>query len=84
MYKDKRLPADLYYALKTSIQNNESMQEKNEIKNFLEHLPFRLKIRTTMYVYKDAYEKVTYLKTQSESFLSWICPLLSQAYIGQD
>jgi len=50
----------------------------NEINEYLNDLPYRLRIRTTMYLYKDAYENVEFLKTQSsENFLAWICPLLS-------
>ena len=42
--------------------------------NFLEDLPFRLKIITIMYLYKGKYEKINYLRAQSDNFLGWICP----------
>ena len=56
-----------------------------ELKEFLDDLPYRLRIRTTMYLYKEHYEKIDFLKDESsENFLAWICPLLSQVYIPMD
>lgn len=52
--------------------------------NFLEDLPFRLKCCTIMYLYKESYERIIYLKNQGESFLGWICPLLKQVVIPED
>lgn len=49
--------------------------------NFLEDLPFKLKIITIMHVYKAKYEKVNYLRVQSDNFLGWVCPLLQQEFI---
>jgi hypothetical protein len=57
---------------KTTLQEN---------KNFLEELPFRLKIKTIMHIYKESYENIYYLREQSDNFLGWICPLLKQAFI---
>ena len=37
-----------------------------------------------MYIYKDAYEKIDYLRDQSENFLAWICPQLQQVFIPID
>lgn len=57
----------------------------SDIKEFLDDLPYRLRIRTTMYLYKDAYDNVDFLKhNQSENFLAWICPLLTQIFIPMD
>ena len=41
-------------------------------------------VRTIMYIYKDSYEKIDFLRDQSENFLAWICPLLQQVYIPID
>ena len=30
-----------------------------------------------MYIYKESYQSVKYLKNQSENFLAWVCPLLT-------
>lgn len=38
-----------------------------------------------MYLYKSAWDKVDFLKQmQSENFLAWICPLLTQVFIPMD
>ena len=44
----------------------------------------RLKIKTVMYVYKEAYNTIEFLKNGSENFLSWICPLLEQNWYTSD
>ena len=62
LFKDNHLPPDLYYKLLTSIQNNDNSKERAEIFDFLEDLPFRLKINTIMFIYKDAYSRIHYLK----------------------
>ena len=41
-------------------------------------------VRTIMYIYKDSYEKIDFLRDQSENFLAWICPLLNQVFIPID
>jgi hypothetical protein len=57
------------------------MEDLNE---FLEELPLRLKIKTVMYVYKEAHTTLKFLKNGSENFLTWICPLLKQVLISAD
>lgn len=47
----------------------------------MDSLPFRLKIKTIMHLYKESYESIHYLRFQSDSFIGWICPLLKQVYI---
>jgi len=37
-----------------------------------------------MYVYKDAYTTIQFLKKSSENFLTWVCPLLKQSIIAAD
>jgi hypothetical protein len=49
--------------------------------SFIEDLPHRLKVRTIMYIFRENYEKITFLKSQPESFLGWICPLLKHNFI---
>ena len=44
---------------------------------FLEDLPYRLRIRTIMYTFKDAYEQIDFLNEGSENFLAWVYPLLT-------
>lgn len=48
----------------------------NELTNFIEELPHKLKIETSLYIYEDRYNKVKFLKGRSPSFITWLCPLL--------
>ena len=42
-----------------------------------------MKIKTIMHLYREQYESIIYLKSQSDGFLGWICPLLKQSFISQ-
>ena len=78
IFKENNISPDLYYKLKDSIEKQDNEQEKHEINDLLEDLPYRLRLRTTMYLYKEAYTNVTFLFEQrSDNFLAWICPLLN-------
>ena len=61
LFKENNMQPNLYYKLKDSIEKQDNEQEKDEIKDFLEDLPYRLRLRTTMYLYKEAYTTVTFL-----------------------
>ena len=56
----------------------------NDLNEFLNDLPTRLKIKTVMYIYKDAYSTISFLRSSSEMFISWFCPLLEQGYHQAD
>lgn len=60
--KEFNIPSELYYQLLTQIQSQDDQKTLRETNAFLEQLPFRLKIRTIMYLYKESYETVVYLK----------------------
>lgn len=76
MLQDGEITSDLYYEIKTVIEQNEELHIREDLNEFLEDLPIRLKIKTVMYVYKEAYNTIRFLKDGSENFISWICPLL--------
>lgn len=75
IYKEYHLPLQLYIRLKKSIQF-ENQKDMNELTNFIEELPHKLKIETSLYIYEDRYNKVKFLKGRSPSFITWLCPLL--------
>ena len=79
--KEYHITTELYAQLMTQIQNVDDKKTLNETNDFLKDLPFRLRIRTIMYLYKPLYTAVTYLSKQGESFLGWVCPLLKQSFI---
>ena len=37
-----------------------------------------------MYVYREAYSTLQFLKGGSENFLTWVCPLLKQTLVNAD
>lgn len=37
-----------------------------------------------MYVYKEAHNTLEFLKSSSENFLTWVCPLLKQCIVSAD
>ena len=53
--QDSSLPNDLYFQIKIAIENLDDFDQRKEIHEFLDDLPYRLKIKTIMYIYKDAY-----------------------------
>lgn len=74
------MPSDLYYALLAQIQNVDDKKVYKETIDFLDMLPFRLKLMTTKFIYRNQYLQVKYLRSQNENFLVWICPLLKQEF----
>lgn len=84
LYKENRFPSDIYYTLLNQIQNYSQHSSQDEIKEFLDDLPYRLKLRTVMYVYKDLYSQIPFLNKQIDNFIAWIFPLLNQIFIPMD
>lgn len=81
LYDEHPMPPDLYYALLAQIQNVDDKKMFKETVQFLDDLPFRLKLMTTKFIYRNQYLQIKYLKSQNENFLVWICPLLRQEFI---
>ena len=61
LYKENNLPNDIYYTLLNQIQNYSLHSSQDEIKEFLDDLPFRLKLRTILYIYKALYSQIPFL-----------------------
>lgn len=59
--KDYHIPPKLYTQLSIQIDNIDDRKNLEQNEQFMECLPFRLKIRTIMYLYKESYEKIHYL-----------------------
>ena len=84
LYGKYPMPADLYHALLAQIKNVDDYQMFKENNEFLDSLPYRLKLVTTKFLYRCHQEKVRFLKQQNENFIVWICPLLKQEFILQE
>ena len=57
------MPPDLYYALLAQLQNVDDKKAYRETIDFLDMLPFRLKLMTTKFIYRDQYLQIKYLRT---------------------
>lgn len=58
MLKDNEITSDLFYEIKTVLERNEDQYNREDLLEFLDDLPIRLKIKTVMYVYKEAYNTI--------------------------
>ena len=70
----------MYVSLKKAINLQVKKHDQVDLIEFLNDLPIRLKIKTVMYIFKDAYNTISFLKDTSENFITWICPQLDQSY----
>ena len=66
----------MYVSLKKAIDLQDEKHDQTDLIEFLNDLPIRLKIKTVMYIYKDAYNTILFLQDTCENFITWICPLL--------
>ena len=48
--------------MKKVVERQEELSNKEDLIEFLDDLPIRLKIKTVMYVYKEAYNTIQFLK----------------------
>ena len=81
MYRAHSLPLDLYQRLKQSLnykygKNGEDMNE------FLQDLPYNLKVETALYVHEDVYNSIEFLRSRTDSFIAWICPLMKPTFVS--
>jgi len=60
IYKDYNISSELYYQLLTSIKFD-NRNDMEEINDFVEEQPHKLKIRLILAIYKNTYEKIDYL-----------------------
>ena len=82
---EHRLPPRLYFTLLNFIENAENDKNQDELNEFLDSLPFRLKLRTIMAIYEERYMSVKYIREMNNyNFIAWICPLLKPLNVPID
>ena len=52
----------------------------DQIVEFLEQLPHGLKMEVSAFIHESRYNKLKFLNSKSNSFISWFCPLLTSVY----
>jgi hypothetical protein len=55
LLKDDEITPELHQEMKVVIEKQEEISNKEDLVEFLDDLPIRLKIKTVMYVYKEAH-----------------------------
>lgn len=83
IYKDYCLPLDLYIRLKKNL-NYENQKDFQEINQFVETLPHKLKIEVSLYIYEERYKRIRFFKKMTVSFISWICPLMKPQHYSEN
>ena len=79
MYKDYSFPLELFVKLKQSLKYN--YQDFEDYTNFVNELPYNLKIEVSLYLHEDTYKTMQFLQDKSMSYIAWICPLLKPFYL---
>ena len=51
-------------------------KDVEDMNNFMDQLPQPLQIELGLFIYEQTYKDIEFLKGRSNSFISWICPLL--------
>ena len=65
----------MYANLKSSL-SFQANNDLEDIHNFSDALPHKLKVELSVHLYKSLYRKIIFLHEKSHSFVAWICPLL--------
>jgi hypothetical protein len=82
LYKEYSLPLSLYSHLKQSL-SYQAENDLNDIHQFTDALPNKLKTELSVYLYKDLFNTIYLLRHKSSSFLAWICPLFKPLVIDE-
>ena len=83
IYKEYCLPLDLYARLKQSLKFSKS-RDQDQLNDFLEDLPHKLKLEVSLFIHEQTYKKFKFLKQRSSLFISWICPLFKPYLIVEN
>ena len=75
IYREFGLPMNLYIKLKQSLRYKFN-RDLEDINLFIEELPQNLKVDTAIYIHSLTWNKIDFFKSRSDTFISWICPLL--------
>lgn len=70
------IPADLY-AKTIHFLDYDHENKRTETDEFLKMVPIELRKDLSVFVYKDKVDTLTWLKTKSKTFITWICPKLN-------
>ena len=75
LLKEHDFPLSLYSRIKKNLKYN-FMKDVQCVSEFVEDLPLNLKQQLSCHIYESLYTQVDFLKSKSQTFISWICPIL--------
>jgi hypothetical protein len=62
----------------------ESKKDINDIHNFVDSLPHKLKVEVSLHIYEDRYNKIKFFKNRTPNFITWMCPMLKPLFFGDN
>jgi hypothetical protein len=83
IHKEYKMPLPLYANLKNSI-NYSANNDVQDIHDYVEQLPHKLKVEVSKYLYKDLSLRLEFLKGKTPGFIAWICPLFKPVIFEMD
>ena len=75
IYREYGLDMKLYVKLKQSLRYKFT-RDLEEVNSFIDDLPQNLKVETAVYIHSQTWNQINFFKSRSDTFISWICPLL--------
>jgi hypothetical protein len=83
LFTQYKFPHTLYSKIKKNIEFNR-VEDAKCSNDFINDLPHNLRTPISIYVYKNLYNKVDFLKNKDGQFIAWICPLLKSRIATSD
>jgi CRP-like cAMP-binding protein len=83
IYREYKIPSDVYVDCKKQLEFTSS-NSTNDVHQFVDDLPHKLKVKLSMYIYSSMFNNIRFLQSTSKSFISWICPLLKPYSLCQE
>lgn len=76
---DYKIEPELYDELRIAVKNDHS-KDFIDIKQFLEELPYKLRLELALKIYKEIYINIEFFNKKDKNFIAWIGPLLIPLY----
>lgn len=73
---------ELFDELRKTIKYDHSKNSKDIIE-FMEELPYKLKVELAMEIHKNIYHNITFFKFKDKSFIAWVGPLLRPYFVSE-
>jgi hypothetical protein len=82
MQKEYDIDPELFDKLRKAIKYDHSKNSRDIIE-FMEELPYKLKIEVAMQIHKNIYHTIEFFKLRERSFIAWVGPLLRPIKVSE-